>query len=72
MVRIIERETISNKELFDKLYTLSLGHTFNSMVKSKILLHLFIRVLNLQTIPLLLISQIEEYCEKYPYTILKV
>lgn len=70
MVRIIEREVVKNKDLFDKILSLSLGQS-DKIHESKVIMHFAIISLGLQTIPSLLLLQIEEYCRKYPYTILK-
>lgn len=66
MTRIIERSTVQNKELFDKLYLVG-----NDIKKSDELMIVFAtQVLHINGMHPMLMQMMHNYCAQYPYTIL--
>lgn len=68
MIKVIERSTVSNKELFDKLYEATYGVTNKS---DEVLMLFATNVLHITGLHPLLMHSMNNYCAKYPYTILK-
>lgn len=64
MVRMIERQVVKNKDLFDRLYKLVGGR----VMESDRMLHTFHQQLCGGLLNQQLLHQMHMYCDKYPYT----